>query len=167
MNQNTHLDIRMRSFLNDHHILGLATVADNKPYCATMFYAFLEEHNALVINSSDDTQHAANMLSNNQVSGTVALETKIIGKIQGIQFCGEICKIEEFEHQVAARTAYFRRFPYLDLTVSSKCYTGASTSQTLLFYAGCVLIPENILVTFFCLVAPALKGTSEYSILLG
>lgn len=112
MNNNKYLDVRMRSFINDHHVLGLATVADNKPYCATMFYAFLEEHNAFVINSAEDTQHGTNMLKNNEVSGTIALETKIIGKIQGIQFCGQICRIEEFEHEVTARAAYFRRFPY-------------------------------------------------------
>lgn len=112
MNQIKHLDIRMRSFLNDHHILGLATVADNQPYCATMFYAFMEEHNALVINSSYDTKHIENVLKNNRVSGTIALETKIIGKIQGIQFCGQIYRLEDFEHQIAAQKAYYRRFPY-------------------------------------------------------
>ena len=112
MEQNRLLDTRIRSFLNEHHILGLATVADNMPYCATAFYAYMEEFNAFVINSADDTTHIANVLKNNRISGTIALETKIIGKIQGIQFCGKICHIEEFENEVAARTAYFRRFPY-------------------------------------------------------
>jgi uncharacterized protein YhbP (UPF0306 family) len=112
MEQNRLLDTRIRSFLNEHHILGLATVADNMPYCATAFYAYMEEFNAFVINSADDTTHIANVLKNNRISGTIALETKIIGKIQGVQFCGQMIRIEESAHQVAARKAYYRRFPY-------------------------------------------------------
>ena len=112
MSQSRLLDTRIRSFINDHHVLGLATSVDNIPYCATAFYAFVEEFNVFVINSSDDTKHISNVLKNNRVSGTIALETKIIGKIQGIQFCGKMVRIEEFDHQVTARKAYYRRFPY-------------------------------------------------------
>jgi uncharacterized protein YhbP (UPF0306 family) len=44
------------------------------------------------------------------VSGTIALETRIIGKVQGIQFQGIVSE-PEAEMADKAQKAYIRRFP--------------------------------------------------------
>ena len=43
-----------------------------------------------------------------RVAGTIAQETKVVGKIQGVQFTGEIFFVED----EAQRALYLKRFPY-------------------------------------------------------
>lgn len=64
-----------------------------------------------IILSEEDTLHAEYMNMNSEIAGTIVLETKLIGKIQGIQFAGEITKLEG-THYRKARLAYLKRFPY-------------------------------------------------------
>ena len=66
----------------------------------------------------------------------------------------------------------YKRWFFALPQISMPCYyrfslrhTGARPS-TLLLYVGCILIPKNMLGTLFFLIAPALKGTSEYGFLL-
>jgi len=64
----------------------------------------------LIITSDNSTKHIKNLSFSNKVSGTIALETKIIGLIRGIQFAGEIKKLEGNELKIAEK-AYLKRFP--------------------------------------------------------
>lgn len=102
------MDPAMISFLKKHHLLTLATSHDNQPYCTSCFYAFLPEHAVFVIATDvEKTRHGKELLHNPHVAGTVALETKLIGKIQGVQFLGLFREAQERE-----KKAYFKRFPY-------------------------------------------------------
>jgi uncharacterized protein YhbP (UPF0306 family) len=51
------------------------------------------------------------MSENNEIVGTIALETRIIGKIQGIQFKGKVEKLDA-EYLTMAKKIYYKRFPY-------------------------------------------------------
>jgi len=55
-----------------------------------LFYAFLEDDLSLLLTSDYDTRHVKEFLRNPEVSGSIVLETMIIGKIRGIQFTGHI-----------------------------------------------------------------------------
>ena len=102
------LDPRIVKFLKRHHVLTLATATTNgKPYCANAFYAYDTELNRLIFTSDDTTNHARQMLANNRVAASVVLETRIVGKVQGLQICGVVERGDE-----ADRKAYVRRFPY-------------------------------------------------------
>jgi len=101
------LDPKIEAFLRKHHLLTLATSHDNTPYCASCFYAFLEEPATFVVATDANTRHGREALENAQVAGTVALETKIVGKIQGVQFTGVFQAANEAE-----KKAYLKRFPY-------------------------------------------------------
>ena len=103
-------DKRIVEFINEHHVLTLATSFDEEPYCASCFYVYMEEENSLVFTSDYDTKHIRQASHNIYVAGTIVLETSMIGKIQGIQFQGIISepKGESFEK---ARSAYLKRFP--------------------------------------------------------
>jgi len=95
------------AFLKKHHLLTLATCKANLPYCASCFYAFVQESATFVIATDAKTRHGHEALENEQVAGVVALETKMVGKIQGDQFTGVFKAANEAE-----KKAYFKRFPY-------------------------------------------------------
>lgn len=101
------LPLPIVTFLKKHHLLSLATSCENKPYCASCFYALDEKNGIFIIATDEKTRHGKEALNNANVAGTVALETKIVGKIQGIQFAGV------FRHaHTQERTLYLKRFPY-------------------------------------------------------
>lgn len=94
-------------FLDKHHLLSLATCYEEEMHACSLFYAYEAQRHCFVVASSDTTLHIAQIEKNPRVAGTVALETKIVGKIQGVQFRGFFSVVED-----AALTAlYFKKFP--------------------------------------------------------
>ena len=104
------IDARITKFFRKHHVLTIATTVNNQPWCASCFYVYLEGKNSLVFTTDSATRHGREFLLNQLVAGSVALETKIIGKIRGIQFQGYISEPED-ELLDIARSAYLKRFP--------------------------------------------------------
>lgn len=98
---------KIAAFVERHHLLSLATSGE-RLWCCSMFYAFNSEAVAFIVASDEATEHMRNVMGNDAVAGTVALETKQVGKIQGIQFAGHLCKTEEKE----SFELYYRKFPY-------------------------------------------------------
>ncbi|MEA1920827.1 MAG: pyridoxamine 5'-phosphate oxidase family protein [Campylobacterota bacterium] len=96
------------AFIAQHHILTLATCKDNTPQCATLFFVYDPDEIAFVVASDTKTEHIQNVLTNALVAGTIALETKSVGKIQGIQFQAEM-RISE---NSIDKTRYFKAYPY-------------------------------------------------------
>ena len=110
------LDRRIIKFIEGHHVMTLATVdSDGTPYCTTLFYAYMPDENALVFSSDNHTRHYHEMAHNNRVAAAIALETKIIGKIQGVQItgCVELPGDASLDH---FRNAYLKKFPYAALS---------------------------------------------------
>lgn len=103
-------DKRIVRFLSRHHVLTLATVSENKPWCANCFYVYLEKENCLVFTSDRSTKHIRDIEEQRIVAGSVVLETKIIGKIQGLQFRGLMEEPGE-GMQKLVKEAYLKRFP--------------------------------------------------------
>ena len=97
-----------------HHLLSIATVSDGKPWCASCFYAWDEENNTLVITTDPVTRHGTEFRGNPNIAGTIALETKRVGRIRGIQFSGTVSE-PEGEALKQARSRYLRRFPFAAL----------------------------------------------------
>lgn len=108
---------RIIEFIGEHHILSLATSINNQPYCATCFYVYLEEENCFVFTSDLKTRHAKEILENENVAATIALETKTIGKIRGLQILGK-CQIAEGDLQSKARKKYLKEFPFAILKMT-------------------------------------------------
>jgi len=99
---------KITSFLDKHHVLSLATSADSELSVCNLFYAYDENELSFVVASSDDTTHIQNISKNNNVAGSVVLETKTVGKIQGLQFRGVFSSLEDS----ALKKLYFKTFPY-------------------------------------------------------
>lgn len=79
------IDPRIVRFIGRHHVLTLATVAGEQPYCSHAFYAYDPERNLLVFAADKTTRHAEEMQANRQVALGIALESKAVGKLQGLQ----------------------------------------------------------------------------------
>jgi uncharacterized protein YhbP (UPF0306 family) len=96
------------AFLAKHHVLTLATSDGLELSACNLFYAYDAEKISFVVASSDETQHIKNISKNQKVAGTVVLETKIVGKVEGVQFRGEFLELED----ESLKKLYFRAFPY-------------------------------------------------------
>ena len=104
------IDKRIIDFIRRHHVLTLATSVEGEPYCAACFYAYDKERNRIVFTSDDSTRHAQQMLENAKVAVGITLETRVVGKVQGVQICGVAERGDDKD-----RTRYIKRFPYAAL----------------------------------------------------
>ena len=106
-------------FIAEHHILTLAVARENIPWCATCFYVYIPKENRFIFTSDPDTRHIRDILEGNQfmAAGTIALETKMVGKIRGIQFTGLVNRPGEAALKIA-KAAYLKRFPIARLMPS-------------------------------------------------
>ena len=106
------IDPRILKFLKRHHVMTLAVSRNNIPWVAHCFYCYDPDKNLIIFTSDDDTRHIRDFLEGNEpeVSGGIALETSIVGKIQGIQLSGKMSRLEGEKHD-EARKRYVHRFP--------------------------------------------------------
>lgn len=107
MPQNPELQ-KIERFIFKHHILMLATSYADVPSACTLFYAYDADTASFIVASSDDTLHVKNTAKNPKIAGTIALETKIVGKIEGVQFRGEFLTCSDDE----LKGLYYKAFPY-------------------------------------------------------
>ncbi len=99
---------RITAFIARHHVLTLATVsAEGSPYCANCFYAYDRERNLFIFTTDDATRHGSEMAADGRVACSIVLETRIVGKVQGLQVCGRAARGDE-----AAKRRYIARYPY-------------------------------------------------------
>lgn len=99
---------KINLFLQKHHVMSLATISEDGVSVCNLFYAFNMEKLSFVVASSHDTLHIKNITKNKKVAGSVVLETKIVAKIEGLQFLGEFDMLEDDE----LKMVYFKNFPY-------------------------------------------------------
>ncbi|MDR3285863.1 MAG: pyridoxamine 5'-phosphate oxidase family protein [Prevotellaceae bacterium] len=105
------IDKRIISFIKKHHVLTLATFDGACVYCSNVFYAYDIENNIFVFYSDDKTKHFNDMKICKDVAASIILETKIIGKIQGLQLNG-IAAQPANEMKKHCKNIYLKRFPY-------------------------------------------------------
>ena len=108
------LDQQIIDFINEHHLLTLATSKENIPYCCNVFYVYDAVNNQLIFSSDTKTKHAKEFTLNPNVAGSIALETKEVAKIQGVQVLGEITELKG-EDLNTAKKQYLQAFPYARL----------------------------------------------------
>lgn len=100
--------LKIDTFLQKHHVLSLSTTDNLEISACNLFYVFDVTSNSFVVASSDDTTHIKHIVQNPKVAGTVVLETKMVGKIEGLQFRGEFLALED----KSLKKLYFKSFPY-------------------------------------------------------
>ncbi len=95
-------------FIDEHHVMSLATWSKGKLSACNLFYAFDVEQLSFVVASSKETHHIQDIQENPNIAGTIVLQTKTVGKIQGLQFRGVVSPLEE----KTLEKLYFKSFPY-------------------------------------------------------
>ena len=102
------LDERIVKFIKRHHVLTLATTDEQgMPYVANCFYAYDKERNLFVVTSDTTTRHGGHMEKRTEVALSIVLETRIVGRIEGLQVCATAERGDD-----KARSCYIKRFPY-------------------------------------------------------
>jgi uncharacterized protein YhbP (UPF0306 family) len=111
------IDNRITDFIEEHHVLTIAVSNHHVPWVASCFYVYMKEQNLFVFTSDHDTRHIKDFQTTpgGEVAGTIALETKITGKIRGIQFSG-IMKELAGQQEKEAKRAYLDKFPIARLS---------------------------------------------------
>ncbi len=94
-------------FVRKHHVLTLATSGRDGLWCANCFYAFDPARGELLFTSSPETRHGREMAENPRVAASIVLETRIVGRVQGLQLTGTLRAADE-----VGRRLYLKRFPY-------------------------------------------------------
>jgi uncharacterized protein YhbP (UPF0306 family) len=72
---------------------------------------YSESENYFVFTSDPETRHGKEMTANKKTAAGIALETKTIGKIRGLQITGTIEKAEG-ELLKTAKKLYLKAYPY-------------------------------------------------------
>jgi uncharacterized protein YhbP (UPF0306 family) len=88
--------------------MSLATSFENELSVCSLFYAYSQELNSFVIASSEETTHIKHIKNNPNIAANILLETKTIGKIQGLQFRGKFKELQD----KTLKKLYFKAFPY-------------------------------------------------------
>lgn len=96
-------------FIRKHHVLTLATQGPEGLWCANMFYAYLPDSNLLVFTSEDKTRHVREMTADPRVAASIVLETRTVGRVQGLQITGTVYRDPG---DIGALAVYLKRFPY-------------------------------------------------------
>ncbi|NOX16159.1 MAG: hypothetical protein GXP61_09095 [Epsilonproteobacteria bacterium] len=101
------MDRKIVDFIQEHQVLSCSFFYKETIHSASCFYLFVNNPPRFIIASNTDTLHIELALKNPKVSGTIHLETRIIGKIQGLQYRGIW---SEANHQ--EKKTFLRRYPY-------------------------------------------------------
>jgi len=107
------VDLEIIDFINEHHLLTLATCQDNTPYCCNLFYVYDQVSNQLIFSTEIKTKHAQDFVMNTNVAGSIALETKEVSQIQGVQLQGTIQELKTEKLKIA-KEQYLKAFPYAE-----------------------------------------------------
>lgn len=110
----SHMPPAFIDFVKAHHVMTLATSFNDEPYCCPLFYAYAEEEGCFVFLSESAAKHVRDIAHNMHVSAGIALETEVVGKIQGLQLQGLVYQ-PLGDMAKALRRTYMRRFPYAAL----------------------------------------------------
>ena len=95
-------------FLEEHHVMSLATSYGDELSVCSLFYAYDAKKISFIVASSDDTLHIRLGLKNPNIAGNILLETKQVGRIQGVQFQGRLYRNDD----ASLEKLYMRHFPY-------------------------------------------------------
>lgn len=102
------IDKKIERFIAKHHVLTLATsTPDGKPYCCNCFFAYDEASAAFIFTTDSATHHGQMMQANPRVAASVVLETRTVGKVQGLQITGKVLPAVDGD-----KMTYIKAFPY-------------------------------------------------------
>lgn len=106
-------DLRAQAlaYLEAHNTVTLATVGEDGPWAAGLFYA--SDGFSLYFLSDPKTRHCRNVAANPRVSATVHEDYHNWREIKGIQLEGTCERLEGKLEQARAVAVYLKKFPFV------------------------------------------------------
>lgn len=108
---------KITHFIEEHHVMSLASSSEGEISVCSLFYAYDASSHSFIVASSEETTHIKQINQNPRIAGNILLETKSVGKIQGLQFRGSFVALE----QSSLKKLYYKTFPYA-LALSPKLW---------------------------------------------
>jgi uncharacterized protein YhbP (UPF0306 family) len=102
---------RIANFLDEHHVMSLATCGAAGPHAACVFYA--REGFTLLWVSDSQSRHSTELAADCRVSATVAADYANFSDIRGLQISGRARLITDESECADARAVFERRYPWL------------------------------------------------------
>ena len=99
--------VEMDKFLSKMHLGGFAITLGGLPHAFSAFFAYDVETSSLIIASDTSSLHGASFCDGVAISGVIALDTRVVGLIKGIQIWGKIFESDENDRKI-----YYSKFPY-------------------------------------------------------
>ena len=97
----------MVEFIQEHHVLSMATVQNNTPVSCSLFYLFIPQEECFIFASDTESEHIKNILQNPDVSAAIHNETKALEDIRGIQIKGMVTNADQKHEHL-----YLEEYPY-------------------------------------------------------
>ncbi len=104
-------DSSIVKFISQQTVLSMASMDETYPHCATCFYAYHEEWNAVVFKSDPATSHIQLSQKYSLVAGTILPDTLKKGVTQGIQFKGVFVTPTGLLEEKAEKV-YYSKYPF-------------------------------------------------------
>jgi uncharacterized protein len=101
---------RVAEFLDAHHVMSLATVGEDGPHAANLFYA--RDGCALIWISDPASRHSRHIEERADVAATIARDCCDFTDVQGLQVRGSASRIGPRESN-RARASLGARYPFL------------------------------------------------------
>ncbi|MBS1205141.1 MAG: hypothetical protein H6R25_2040 [Proteobacteria bacterium] len=102
--------VAINRWLAKQHVVSWCVASRGELWCANAFYFYDAQRVAFYILSEEHTRHSQMTGLQAKVAGTVNGQPKTVALIRGVQFTGEIRRLEDEESE-APRAQYNRRFP--------------------------------------------------------
>ena len=98
------------AYLHDHQVMTLATVGQNGPWAAALFY--VNKEFTLYFLSAGHTRHVKNVVEHPRAAATIQEDYRDWPSIKGIQLEGRVTRLEGVERKKAI-SLYERKYPFL------------------------------------------------------
>ena len=104
-----------RQFIQQNHVMTLATVGDDGVWASAVYYNSDFKRNQLNFQflSAKTTRHAQNIAKNSRISATIQENVRIWRDIRGIQMEGLCRELLKTERDLAIK-GYIQRFPEVE-----------------------------------------------------
>jgi uncharacterized protein YhbP (UPF0306 family) len=102
---------RIASLLDAHHVMSLATIGDDGPHAASLFY--VRDGYALIWLSDPASRHSRHIGERAEVAATIAGDYSDFADIRGLQVHGRARRIDHAQEQARGRDRLTARYPFL------------------------------------------------------
>lgn len=105
--QTDNISANMLKFIDEHHVLSMATIQEGVLSSCSLFYIFLKDEMCFIFASNEATEHIKNIEQNPYVSAAIHYETTEVKEIKGLQIRGMVSKAEDRYENL-----YINAYPY-------------------------------------------------------